>query len=116
MKRASCSAPVNGCDGLPFGAATSLESLRPSRNVTLIARGGRKLVAGSLHFVVENNRRALLEVADATIGQPRFEVRHIDGWNSTGANSSFDAKATPNGRHICAACKSTGCGLVNRPG
>ena len=32
-----------------------------------------------------------------------------------GASAIFDASATLNGRHICAACRSTGCGLVSRP-
>ena len=31
------------------------------------------------------------------------------------ASGTFEASATLNGRHICAACRSTGCGLVSRP-
>ena len=35
VKRASCSAAVNGFLALPFGAGMRIESVRPSRNSTL---------------------------------------------------------------------------------
>ena len=116
MKRASCSSRGERLARAALGRRHQQRERAAVAQAHAHPGGGGERVAGGLDLVVELDGGALLELVQAAVGEPGLVVRDRHSRRAGPAPAAiFAASATLNGRHICAACRSTGCGLVRRP-